>query len=269
MHPATHARVRPDHPAIRVAGTGEVWSYDRLDRASNRVAQLFRARGLGVGATVALCLDNRPDYLAIAWGAQRAGLSLVAVSTRLTAAEIAYIVDGFGCPADHRRAGDRAGVRANCPTTLSVPVMSVGGDFDEAFLPTMPGHPHRRRAGGDRHALLVRHDGPAQGHPPAAARRAARPIDAGRTAWRDLAQMAFGMGEETVYLSPAPLYHAAPLRWCLTAHRLGGTVVLMEKFEPEAALKPPSSATGVTHAQWVPTHFVRMLKLPHAAARRA
>ena len=38
--------------------------------------------------------------------------------------------------------------------------------------------------------------------------------------------MLFGVGEDTVYLSPAPLYHAAPLRFCRATHRLGGTVVI-------------------------------------------
>ena len=76
-----------------------------------------------------------------------------------------------------------------------------------------------------------------------------------------LASAAFGINADSIYLSPAPLYHAAPLRWSMTIHRLGGTVVLMKKFDPEAAL------AAIQHyrcnaAQFVPTHFVRMLKLP-------
>jgi fatty-acyl-CoA synthase len=63
-----------------------------------------------------------------------------------------------------------------------------------------------------------------------------------------------------VYLSPAPLYHSAPLGWGTTVHRLGGTLVVMEKFDPEAALQT-IERYSVTDSQWVPTHFVRMLKL--------
>ena len=261
MHPATHARQRPDHPAIVVAGTGESWSYVDLDRASNRVAQLLRRRGLAIGDTVALCLDNRPDYLAIAWGAQRAGLALVAVSTRLTAAEIAYIVEDSG--ARLMIAGPGIGpIFAELPGALSVPVLAVGGDFDD-LLATMPDTPIAdERAGTD-----MLYSSGTTGRPKGI--RLPLPDDPaidGANSLSGLAQMAFGMGEGTVYLSPAPLYHAAPLRWCMTAHRLGGTVVLMEKFEPEAALAA-IERHGVTHAQWVPTHFVRMLKL--ADAQRA
>jgi fatty-acyl-CoA synthase len=66
---------------------------------------------------------------------------------------------------------------------------------------------------------------------------------------------------DSVYLSPAPLYHAAPLRWSMTIHRIGGTVVVMERFDPEAALATIEKYK-VTDGQFVPTHFVRMLKLP-------
>jgi fatty-acyl-CoA synthase len=68
------------------------------------------------------------------------------------------------------------------------------------------------------------------------------------------------MTDETVYLSPAPLYHAAPLTWSTGALRLGATVVTMERFDPEATLALIDEH-HVTHAQFVPTHFIRMLKL--------
>ena len=259
MHPATHARARPDHPAIRVAGTGEIWTYDQLDRASNRVAQLFRARGLGVGDTVALCLDNRPDYLAIAWGAQRAGLALVAVSTRLTAAEAAYIVADSGA----RMMVAGPGIGPLFDTLLDacgVFFLSVGRDWDEA-LATMPDTPVAdERAGTD-----MLYSSGTTGRPKGI--RLPLPEDPaidGANSLAGLAQMAFGFGEDTVYLSPAPLYHAAPLRWCMTTHRLGGTVVLMEKFEPTAALTT-IERHRVTHGQFVPTHFVRLLKLSDEA----
>jgi acyl-CoA synthetase (AMP-forming)/AMP-acid ligase II len=70
-----------------------------------------------------------------------------------------------------------------------------------------------------------------------------------------------------VYLSPAPLYHAAPLRWCMTVNFVGGTVILMDRFDPERALAL-IERYKVTHAQWVPTHFVRMLRLPRETRAR-
>ena len=66
---------------------------------------------------------------------------------------------------------------------------------------------------------------------------------------------------DSVYLSPAPMYHAAPLKWSIESLALGASVVLMERFEPEAVLDAIQTHR-VTHAQFVPTMFVRMLKLP-------
>jgi long-chain acyl-CoA synthetase len=84
------------------------------------------------------------------------------------------------------------------------------------------------------------------------------------TASHKLAEMsasAYGMGPDTVYLSPAPLYHTAPLAYTTSTHRLGGTVIVMPRFEPEAALVAIEQF-GITHVQMVPTMFVRLLKLP-------
>ena len=70
-----------------------------------------------------------------------------------------------------------------------------------------------------------------------------------------------------MYLSPAPLYHAAPLVWSMTVQRMGGTVVVMERFDPEDCLRLIEQHR-VTHAQFVPTMFVRMLKLPDEVRAR-
>ncbi len=71
----------------------------------------------------------------------------------------------------------------------------------------------------------------------------------------------YAFSPETVYLSPAPLYHAAPLRFTATVQTLGGTVVVMDRFDAEGALAAIERYRA-THSQWVPTMFVRMLKLP-------
>jgi long-chain acyl-CoA synthetase len=44
-------------------------------------------------------------------------------------------------------------------------------------------------------------------------------------------------------------------------HKFGGTTVIMDHFEPEAALAAMEKYR-ITHSQWVPTMFVRLLKLP-------
>src|SRR5260370_1233450 len=82
-----------------------------------------------------------------------------------------------------------------------------------------------------------------------------------------LASMFFGVNQDSVYLSPGPIYHAAPLRWCGSIQVLGGTVVMTKRFDAEQVL----AAIGdhhVTHAQFVPTMFVRMLQLPQDTRAR-
>jgi fatty-acyl-CoA synthase len=77
----------------------------------------------------------------------------------------------------------------------------------------------------------------------------------------------YGFGGDTVYLSPAPMYHAAPLRFCMAVHRFGGEVVVMERFDPLAALELIEKHR-ITHTQMVPTMMIRLLKLPEEDRRR-
>ena len=93
MHPSVHAKAHPDKPAIVMAGSGETVTYAELDRRSNQVAQLLRARGIKTGETVALCMENHPWFFCLTWGFQRAGVHYVCISSRLTAPELAYILE--------------------------------------------------------------------------------------------------------------------------------------------------------------------------------
>ena len=92
------------------------------------------------------------------------------------------------------------------------------------------------------------------------------PIDAPK-ALVGLLTMLFGAREDSIYLSPAPLYHAAPLRYCMMMQCLGATIVVMTHFDAEQALADIEKYKA-TISQWVPTMFVRMLKLPEEVKRR-
>src|ERR1700755_3648943 len=96
MHPYIHAKTHPDKPAYIMAATGEFVTYRQLDDQSNRIAQLFRAAGLRAGDHIAFFLENNPRFFEICWGAQRSGLIYTAISSRLTAAEVDYIVGDCG-----------------------------------------------------------------------------------------------------------------------------------------------------------------------------
>ncbi|MGV1681816.1 acyl-CoA synthetase [Sphingopyxis sp. NJF-3] len=262
MHPSVHARANPDKPAIIVAETGETISYGELDAASNRAAQMFRAHGLGHEDVVAFMLDNTPHYYGLTWGAQRAGLRYVCISSRLTQDETDYILDNSGA-----RMLVVAASLAPAALQLQTQIerFSMGGDIAgwpkiEDELAKMPAEP----VADERAGVDMLYSSGTTGRPKGV--RVPLPeepaIDAPNSLVM-LAAAAFGIGPDSVYLSPAPLYHAAPLRWSMTIHRLGGTVVLMKKFDPEGAL------AAIQHyrcnaSQFVPTHFVRMLKLPEA-----
>ena len=262
MHPITHAKARPDHPAIIMSGSGETVTYGELDAYANRFAQLLRARGLERGDHVAILMENNIDYLQLVWGSQRAGTMLVPISSRLTAPEICYILKDAGAKLLlSSRAFDDVleGIRADC---AEVPVLLVGGEGEEdlhAALANQPAEPIADQLPGQ----YMLYSSGTTGRPKGI--RPAPPEDDDVLAINPLVGLAvMGVGwpadGSMIYLSPAPLYHAAPLGWCTTAHRLGATIVVMEHFEPEAALAA-IERYKVTDSQWVPTHFVRMLKL--------
>ncbi|WP_181883706.1 acyl-CoA synthetase [Sphingorhabdus pulchriflava] len=260
MHPKIHATVNPDKPAVLMAGSGQVVTYAQLEANSNRVAQLLRSLGLGHGDTIAMCMENRAEFFDLAWGAQRAGLVFVAISNRLTASEIDYILQDSGSQAlfTSNYLGDTL-------DQIETPVKRyiVGGERAgwtpfEGELAKMPSTPVAdERAGTD-----MLYSSGTTGRPKGV--RLPLPEEADIAAVNPLAMIAagaFGFTGDSIYLSPAPLYHAAPLRWCMAVHRLGGTVVVMEKYDPEEALAAIEKYK-ITDSQWVPTHFVRMLKLP-------
>ncbi len=263
FHPKYHAARNPGKPAIIMGGSGRVVSYAELDAASNRFAHAMRARGLQIGDTIALCLENTADLYTVTWGAQRAGLVYVAVSGRLAPREVAYIL---------RDSGSRLVVGSTYTAALLGDVATLAPEVEqlrfggplEAELAALPATPITdERAGVD-----MLYSSGTTGSPKGV--RIPLPDDPEIGAVNSLvglATQAFGITGAAVYLSPAPLYHAAPLRWSMTIHRLGGTVVVMEKFDPEQALAL-IERHNVTDSQWVPTHFVRMLKLPQEVRER-
>jgi fatty-acyl-CoA synthase len=262
MHPIAHAARRPDHPAVIMTGSGQQITYGQMEAEANRFAHLLRAHGIGAGDAFAVLLENRIEYFTLIWGSQRAGTMLVPISSRLTAPEIAYIIRDAGTRllvTSGYFAGVLADIRAELPD-LDVLMLDAGDAEDfAAALAAMPDTPIPDQSAG----MVMLYSSGTTGRPKGI--RPAPPEDPDPQAMVPLIGLAImGAGMPTdgsmVYLSPAPLYHAAPIGWCSVVHRLGGTVVMMEKFEPEEALKAIETYR-VTDSQWVPTHFVRFLAL--------
>jgi fatty-acyl-CoA synthase len=267
MHPSIHKQTNPAKPAIIMAGSGETITYGELDVRSNQVAQLLRARGIKVGDTVALCMENHPWFFCLAWGFQRAGVHYVGISSRLTPPEIAYILEDSGAKllfGSAYLAGTLDEVARLAPQVAQLRMDTPGEMSAEAAIAAMPATPIAdERAGVD-----MLYSSGTTGRPKGV--KIPLPEDPAIDATNvlvQLAMMAYGINENAIYLSPAPLYHAAPLRWSMTVHKIGGTVVVMEKFDPEAALATIEKYK-ITDGQFVPTHFVRMLKLPEEVRKK-
>lgn len=262
MYPGVHARSNPGKSAV-IMGNGDVVTYRQLDERSNQCAQAFASVGLRRNDAVALFMTNCPDYFYAAWGAQRSGLYYTPISTHLSAAEAAYIV--CNCEAQvvvvsHALHEVAARIRRDSPGVrrwLMVGGTAPGFESFEALLQGFPVTP----VAPEREGCVMLYSSGTTGYPkgiknpnPERALGDPGPLVTGIMA-------SFGMNADTVYLSPAPLYHAAPLRFCMAMHRLGATAVVMEHFDPEQALRL-IERHKVTLSQWVPTMFIRMLKLP-------
>jgi fatty-acyl-CoA synthase len=215
---------------------------------------------------VALFLENHPRYLEFAWGAQRSGLFYVCISCKLTAPEVDYILQDSGARLLVTQAS-LAPVAEALETPLPRLMLDGAGEgFEpaEELLARMPDGP----IGDESAGVDMLYSSGTTGRPKGV--KVALPDPPQIDAPNALVMLAHGLykvGPDSIYLCPAPLYHAAPLRWTMTVQRFGGTAVVMQHFDPEAALRA-IERYRVTHAQFVPTHFVRMLKLPEDVRAR-
>ena len=266
-HPGAHAAVDPDRPAIVMDASGRTVSYAELDGESARLARAWRAAGVQPGDGVALLVENHPRFLVAAWAAQRSGLYFTPISTQLGAAEVAYILEDCGASvlvASARTAAVAATAAAgDTALRLRMLVDDPTGGAPDGFAgwdEVVAGHPADPLDAETEGADMVYSSG-TTGRP----KGIKRPLsgDPYGTPPRRLAAMVdlYGFGADTVYLSSAPLYHAGPLRYAMTAQRLGATVVVMDRFNAEAALDALERHRA-THSFWVPTMFVRLLQLP-------
>ena len=247
-----------------MAGSGETLTYAELDAEANQVSRLFREAGLAPGDHVAWCLENHRNFLPLAWGAHYAGLVYTPISSRLTTDEIAYIIDNSGARA-FITSGYKAAQAAelidrmdNVELRLMMDDAIDGyGSYEQALAAASPEPLEGRVAGTDMlysSGTTGRPKGVLTAYEPV-------PVEEAETVVAVMCVLLLGMSDESVYLSPAPLYHGAPLRFTMAAHIIGSTAVVMERFDP-AEFLAAVERHSVTHTQVVPTMFVRMLKLP-------
>ena len=257
-----HAASTPSHPAI-VCGDARL-SYAALEALANRIANVLRGFGLQRGDHIASLLGNRPEALAVAWGAYRCGLYLTPLATTSSPSELAYLIGNCDArlviteaalqPLIEPLAHDASlGVR-----WLSFDGAAAGFSAIEPLIACAAATPHDHEPAG---ALMVYTSGTTGA--PKGVHRALPPEDfAGTPAFAADLHALFGLGDPGVrYLSTAPLYHAAPLRFALAVTAGGGTVHMMDRFDADDALRLLQEH-AITHSQWVPTMFQRLLALP-------
>jgi acyl-CoA synthetase (AMP-forming)/AMP-acid ligase II len=255
----------PDRAAIIMTGSDVVVTFRELEERSSRAANLLRAHGLGPGDHIAMLLPNDEHALEVAWAAHRVGLYYTMVNSRLTPDEAAYVVDDCGARVVVASAAIAPLARALIPRTPGVERRFVlGGDLDGYESYETANSEFGVEPAGDEHeGSPMLYSSGTTGRPKGV-KRALSGAPFGTT--HQLVggiERRFGIGDGKVYLTPAPLYHAAPLSWSMAAQAIGATVVLMEHFDAAACLGAIERCF-VTHGQFVPTMFVRMLKLPDA-----
>lgn len=269
MHPCHWAKSDPDRAAYIMAGSGETVSFAQLEARSNQTAHALREAGCKPGDTVALFAENSARYFEICWAAQRAGLYYVCISSRLTAPEVQYIVEDSGARLFIASLGLSAVARETKHLTGIANTWSIDGDIEgftalETLRERFPETPIPDEMGGLDMLYSSGTTGRPKGiRPPLEPNM---PIDEDNVLVQIIKALTRIAPGDT-YLSPAPLYHAAPLRWCMSYTRVGATLIVMEKFDAETYLKYVEQFKA-THSQLVPTMFIRMTKLPEEIKRK-
>jgi acyl-CoA synthetase (AMP-forming)/AMP-acid ligase II len=265
LRPATYAATHPERPAV-VTSSGATVTFAELEARSCRFAQTLFAHGLRPGDHVAILLPNDDRTHEVVFGAQRSGLYYTMVNTHLTAEEAAYIVNDCGAHTLVTSSTLRELAAEMVPLTPAVDLRLMVGhrsDVAEAHVgydELVSQYPSEPLAHEEEGFPMLYSSG-TTGHPKGVRRPLSGEPFGTYATLNPMLERIMGFAEGDVYLSPAPLYHSAPLVWSSTILRMGGTLVLMERFDPEECLRLIQEHR-VTHAQFVPTMFVRMLKLP-------
>ena len=269
MYPGNFVKEQPDKPAVIMAGSGEMQTYKELDDRSAQLAQMLHSVGLRRGDNVALFAENDIRYFEIFWAAMRSGLYLTTINRYLSADEAAYLVNDSGADvliasrAMAETATTMLTLIPGCKTRLMFNGVVEGFEVYDDALAGFPADPLADQTRGE--AML--YSSGTTGRPKGIKRQlSGLKVDDPPT-YEPLVQRLFQIEQSSVYLCPAPLYHAAGLMWSARSQEMGATVVVMEKFDAEGFLAT-IEAQRITHTQVVPTMLVRLIKLPEETRQK-
>lgn len=266
--PDAIAEKTPDRAALVLGKSGETLSWRDLIDRSNRLANYFCSIGLKPGDHIAYVLENTLYPHQIAWAARRAGLYYTPINYHLKVEESAYILKDCG-----------ARLVIAQPSTADL-ALTAGAHIKHKLMAgpnVLPGFESLDDAiaGASNTPMLgvpesnhMCYSSGTTGQPKGikrklTARTYGTPLDFELRAMRDT----YGIDESAVYLVPSPLHFAGGIGWTMGALRFGATIIIMESYDAEEALRLIETHK-VTHSFFVPTHFVRMLKLPEDVRSR-
>lgn len=263
--PRVHAEQTPDKPAYIMANSEKVVTYAQLEERANRCAHLFRNYGLQVGDHIAIFMENNSHFLEVVWAAQRCGLYYTAVNRHLTVTEVEYIVNDCGAKVllTSYALRDVARPLAEKLEKTVHKLMADGADTGYEAYEEAVAACESKPVDNEIEGAPMLYSSGTTGRPKGVLPQ----LDLDQQFDYDEPEIIpsifdfFHYSKDMTFLSPAPLYHAAPLHYTMAVHRFGGTVIVMDHFETEQSLALIEKYQ-VTHSQWVPTMFVRMLKLP-------
>jgi len=216
MHPGVNGKKFPDKPAIIMSGSGKVITHGEMNELSNQGAHLFRSLGLNPGDSVAIMLENHHLFFPIVFAAWRSGLRYTTISWRLQPSEVEYIVKDCEAKAlITSKFLEETAVNLNASlegvAKLMLDGTAEGYQSYEDSIKSMPKVAIEDECQGG--SML--YSSGTTGKPKGVKRQLTLdPLpysDDDEDTALSRALMIYSGGEESIYLSPAPLYHAAPL----------------------------------------------------------
>ena len=250
-----HARNCPRHAAL--VQEGRTLDYGALDALMDRVAAALQRDGLEAGDTLALCGANSIDYAAVFLGGLRAGVAVAPLAPSSTAESLAAML--FDAGARHFFL-DAAAAMTIGPVSSKVEARRIALDASDAgksLEAWLAGAQTTPRAAEIRpeQAFNIIYSSGTTGIPKGI-------VQPNAMRWAHLQRgPAYGYSTDTITLISTPLYSNTTLVCFLPTLALGGTVVLMAKFDAARYLALAESRR-VTHTMLVPVQYQRLMALP-------